>query len=181
MYSEWGGGGSYRKRYRVTLHGVYVCETLCVWLPSRSSGDRMGRLVGHVLRQQRSVLACLSSCHSDRFISVTMSVCSLFLCTRTVFSQEYYALVNIDSPTSLPPLLLSYYPLVPPYRREEVKLEPGAGGGDVPRPPTSEGGCDINMDYVQAFEEGRASLPVRPDLLVLPSDLKPFVKVYQFL
>lgn len=36
---------------------------------------------------------------------------------------------------------------------------------------------DINMDVLQAFEKGHALLPARPDILLLPSNLKPFVKV----
>ena len=77
----------------------------------------------------------------------------------------------------------SYYPLVPPYRKEEprqqVKPEPDAASEsattEVPRPPCEA--CEVNLDYIHAFEEQQASLPARPDVLILPSDLKPFVKV----
>ena len=75
----------------------------------------------------------------------------------------------------------SYYPLVPPYRKEEacpqVKPESNSSedANDVPRPPNEA--CEVNLDYVQAFEEQHASLPARPDILLLPSDLRPFVKV----
>ena len=75
---------------------------------------------------------------------------------------------------------------MPPYLKEvpsiQVKAEANGTNSDVPRPqndvprPPSEA-CDINLDYVQAFEEGHASMPARPDILLLPSDLKPFVKV----
>lgn len=57
----------------------------------------------------------------------------------------------------------------------QVKPDPSTSG-DMPRPPTNEG-CDVNIDYIQAFEEGKATLPVKPDILILPSDLKPFIKV----
>ncbi len=33
------------------------------------------------------------------------------------------------------------------------------------------------MNLIDAFENGHALLPVKPDILVLPSDLKPFIKV----
>ena len=66
----------------------------------------------------------------------------------------------------------SYYPLVPPYRREEPHPHIKAESDSEPRPPS-----EINMDYIQAFDERRATLPTRPDLLLLPSDLKPFIKV----
>ena len=69
----------------------------------------------------------------------------------------------------------SYYPLVPPYRREEPHPQIKAEPGSKPRPPSEA--CEVNMDYIQAFEERRATLPTRPDLLLLPSDLKPFIKV----
>ena len=46
---------------------------------------------------------------------------------------------------------------------------------EVPRPPCEA--CEVNLDYIHAFEEQQASLPARPDILLLPSDLKPFVKV----
>lgn len=77
--------------------------------------------------------------------------------------------------------LYSYYPLVPPYRKEEgrtqVKTETtdSEGPTDVPHPPSEQ--CEVNLDYIQAFEEQYASLPERPDILLLPSDLKPFIKV----
>ena len=37
----------------------------------------------------------------------------------------------------------------------------------------------MNLDLVHAFESQYALLPVRPDILLLPSDLKPFAKVRQ--
>lgn len=70
---------------------------------------------------------------------------------------------------------------MPPYRKEEgrtqVKAEPTGGEGptDAPRPTSDQ--CEVNLDYVQAFEEQYACLPARPDILLLPSDLKPFIKV----
>ena len=36
---------------------------------------------------------------------------------------------------------------------------------------------EVNLDLLLAYDEGHALLPVKPDILVLPSDLKPFVKV----
>ena len=71
---------------------------------------------------------------------------------------------------------------MPPYRKEEgrtqVKTETTDSNGptDVPRPPSEQ--CEVNLDYIQAFEEQYTSLPARPDILLLPSDLKPFVKVF---
>ena len=38
---------------------------------------------------------------------------------------------------------------------------------------------EVNLDLVHAFESQYAVLPVRPDILLLPSDLKPFAKVSQ--
>ena len=38
---------------------------------------------------------------------------------------------------------------------------------------------EVNLDLVHAFESQYALLPVRPDFLLLPSDLKPFAKVSQ--
>ena len=70
---------------------------------------------------------------------------------------------------------------MPPYHKEEVsvpvKSEAGVGGeASEVHPPPSEP-CEVNLDYIHAYEEGHAVLPVRPDVLLLPSDLKPFVKV----
>jgi DNA polymerase alpha subunit B len=74
-----------------------------------------------------------------------------------------------------------YYPLIPPYRRDQTHTQAvstiSEGASDVPRPPIEA--CEVNLDYIQAFEEQHATLPVRPDLLLLPSDLKPFVKVLE--
>ena len=69
----------------------------------------------------------------------------------------------------------SYYPLVPPYCKEEPHPQVKAEPDELPRPPSEM--CEVNLDYIQAFEERRSFLPARPDILLLPSDLKPFVKV----
>ena len=39
---------------------------------------------------------------------------------------------------------------------------------------------DVNVDLVRALDIdfNHSTLPARPDLLLLPSDLKPFAKVY---
>ena len=58
----------------------------------------------------------------------------------------------------------SYYPLYPTHKQDEVSN----GARSIP---------DVNFDLLLAYEKGHALLPVRPDVLVLPSDLKPFVKV----
>ena len=42
---------------------------------------------------------------------------------------------------------------------------------------TDEETTEVNMNLIDAFENGHALLPLRPDLLLLPSDLKPFIKV----
>ena len=74
----------------------------------------------------------------------------------------------------------SYYPLVPPDRRDQTHAQAAStaseNASDVPRPPSEA--CEVNLDYIQAFEEQHATLPARPDVLLLPSDLKPFVKVH---
>ena len=38
---------------------------------------------------------------------------------------------------------------------------------------------EVNLDLMHAFESQYALLSVRPDILLLPSDLKPFAKVSQ--
>ncbi len=72
----------------------------------------------------------------------------------------------------------SYYPLVPPYRKEDhhgtngAAVKEEAGPGCYPDDPT-----EVNLDLIHAFDYRYVTLPVRPDLLFLPSDLKAFAKV----
>lgn len=78
----------------------------------------------------------------------------------------------------LSPPYSSYYPLLPPFRKEDQQAhgarrgDEGKEGEEVQEEPT-----EVNLDIVHAFESQYAVLPARPDILFLPSDLKPFAKV----
>ena len=93
--------------------------------------------------------------------------------------------------TSLPPSLpppYSYYPLLPAYRREDYssKSKPPQSASatpttSVPDTPLQTSLADetseVNLDLIHMFDYKHACMSVRPDLLLLPSDLKPFAKV----
>ena len=75
----------------------------------------------------------------------------------------------------------SYYPLIPSFRKEDhqqqqngnLKTEnPNSNHNSQPDDPV-----EVNFDLIHAFDDRHALLPVRPDVLFLPSDLKPFAKV----
>ena len=72
-------------------------------------------------------------------------------------------------------LSCSYYPLYPPFVREETVTK--ATDIKSSSTPYLEHLPEVNLDLLLAYNEGHALLPVKPDILVLPSDLKPFVKV----
>lgn len=63
----------------------------------------------------------------------------------------------------------SFYPLYPPFCREN-------DGVSHDHTPYTASSTEINFDLRVAYESGRVSLPILPDLLVLTSDLKPFTK-----
>ena len=117
------------------------------------------------------------------------------LCSVAQFSY----IINFFSP--------SYHPLLPAFRREDhstptpttptstsSKPSPSAtmttatanGGTSAATNETSnilvhpkEEPMDVNLDLVHALDIDfhHAMLPARPDILLLPSDLKPFAKV----
>ena len=71
----------------------------------------------------------------------------------------------------------SYYPLLPPFRKEDHQQQ--ATKKEEEEDELWEEPTEVNLDLVHAFESQYAVLPVRPDILLLPSDLKPFAKVSQ--
>ena len=71
----------------------------------------------------------------------------------------------------------SYYPLLPPFRKEDHQQQ--GTKKEEEEEETWEEPTEVNLDLVHAFESQYALLPVRPDILLLPSDLKPFAKVRQ--
>ena len=71
----------------------------------------------------------------------------------------------------------SYYPLVPAFYREDGSSSKKADrDGEKSQPPFAES-TEVNLDLIHGLDYQNAMLPVRPDLLLLPSDLKPFAKV----
>lgn len=71
--------------------------------------------------------------------------------------------------------LFSYYPLYPPYIKDELTTNKSSNSSD--HTPYMDNLPEVNMDMLLAYEKGHVTLPVKPDLLILPSTLKPFVKV----
>lgn len=73
----------------------------------------------------------------------------------------------------------SYYPLYPPYLKEDTVTKATSTmettGSYIENLP--EVNLDVALAYGDSETAGHANLNVLPDLLVLPSKLKPFVKV----
>lgn len=91
---------------------------------------------------------------------------------------------NIDTVSCIHIPFSSYYPLLPAFAKEEPKTQPKAphtpGAETTPTShqcaPTGEQAA-VNLDLLHMFEDEFACIPVRPDILILPSNLKPFAKV----
>lgn len=78
--------------------------------------------------------------------------------------------------------LSSYYPLLPAFGKEELRSQPKSPQTNGAATPTSQQApsAEVNLDLMHMFDEYEyACLPVRPDVLLLPSNLKPFAKVRQ--
>jgi len=91
-----------------------------------------------------------------------------------VIQQKWYTLNTAEGTLSnsffLPPFS-SYYPLLPAFRQSAKSTNQNPSSSDIDEETT-----EVNFNFIDAFENGHALLTVRPDLLILPSDLKPFIK-----
>ena len=79
----------------------------------------------------------------------------------------------------------SYYPLMPAFQRDSSNVKPLPHTPSTTIPQPTQGALDsevgeVNLDLIHMFDHKYAVLPARPDLLVLPSSLKPFAKVRWF-
>ncbi len=77
-----------------------------------------------------------------------------------------------------PPFPLSYYPLLPAFRRDDHSATASTPTSAMDSQASVENELtELNMNFIDAFENGHALMSVMPDILILPSDLKPFIKV----
>lgn len=107
----------------------------------------------------------------------TIWFCRCLSSLEGLFDVAWFLLINCVE-VILVLSSFSYYPLLPPFRKEDHQQQ-ATKKEEEEEDELWEEPTEVNLDLVHAFESQYAVLPVRPDILLLPSDLKPFAKVSQ--